>query len=76
MVCGPTMNLRECTEAFRANQISISESTLAHGIMQGKFDFAIGIEAENARVFRIFRDKFYTWLDEMLMREAIRINPM
>ena len=70
MVLPPTMTLHECAEAFRANQISIGENTLADGIAQGRFPFAVCIEGTR-RNFLIFRGAFYRWLEEMMQRDEV-----
>lgn len=61
MVKAPTMTLHECCEAMRANQISISENTLAQMIKDGKLPFAVGVEMRQVTVM-IFRKAFYEWL--------------
>lgn len=74
MAHGPTMRLHECAEAFRANQIAMSEDILAQGICENKFgDFAIGIQSKERKLL-IFRDSFYEWLGKMLKREPIRVD--
>lgn len=72
MVTPPTMTLHECAEAFRANQISISEATLAAGIEQGVFPFAVSVSGKK-RTPLIFRARFYSWLKEMTMKEVMEV---
>ena len=72
MVTPPTMTLHECAEAFRANQVPISESTICAGIEQGIFPFAVCIGGKTRKPM-IFRAKFYAWLREMMMRDVIEI---
>nr|WP_276871608.1 hypothetical protein [Fournierella massiliensis] len=71
----PTMTLHDCCEAFRANQIPISERVLGQMIQEGKMPFAIGtqLDASERSKFLIFRPAFYRWLDGMLDADAIRI---
>lgn len=67
----PTMTLHDCAEGFRANQIPITEDLLADGIENGKFPFAVGLTGKQRKPI-IFRDRFYAWLSDMLLRPAIR----
>ena len=69
------MTLHDCAEAFRANQISISEPKLCDGIEAGQFPFAVclGDGGGSKRTVLIFRSKFYRWLADMLGSQPIEI---
>ncbi len=71
----PTMTLHDCCEAFRANQIPISEGILGQMIQEGKMPFAVGTQLEHSgrSKYIIFRPAFYRWMDEMMGKEVIRI---
>lgn len=70
LVRSPTMTIHDCAEAFRANQIPISEDKLAAGIDNGLFPFAVPLSGSE-RCPIIFRQQFYSWLKTMLMQEEV-----
>lgn len=69
----PTMTLHECAEAFRANLIPITESSLSDGIARGDFAWASTLPSNgNRRKLLIWRDDFYAWLSDKIHRPATR----
>lgn len=70
----PTMTLHECCEAFRANNIQLSEDKLADTIEHGLFsEFALCLKGGQKRSFLIFRRPFYEWLEPRISNPVIRI---
>lgn len=72
----PTMNIHQCAELFRANQIPIGEDVLARFILSGQLPFAIGVDSQQpgeGRRFLIFRDSAYDWLEKKTKRDVVRI---
>ncbi len=65
-----TMSLHECCEAMRANLISISESTLAQALVEGRLPFGFAVEGKRRTVV-IFRYAFYQWLESNIGKKAI-----
>ena len=58
---GPTMTLIELAAEFRASGISVSLPTLADGIAQGVYPFAVCIQGKQ-RTFQISRCRAAEWL--------------
>lgn len=60
-----TMTLQELTLKMREHGIKTGKSTIAKGIEQGKYPFAICIHCDKQRVFEIYTKKFEEWIREV-----------
>jgi antitoxin component of RelBE/YafQ-DinJ toxin-antitoxin module len=60
-----TMTLIELTQKLRALGMKVSQATLADGIEQGVYPFAICIRRKN-RVFEIYTALVDKWIEERL----------
>lgn len=70
----PTMTLHECCEAFRANQISVTEEIMSASIEANCFpEFARPLAGGSRRNYMIFRKPFYKWLESLIEQPVIKI---
>jgi hypothetical protein len=60
-----TMTLIELTMLLRAHGVKVSQATLADGIEQGVYPFAVCIKRKT-RVFEIYTALVYKWIAERI----------
>lgn len=59
-----TMDLNQCAAHLRTHGLSVSNETLAAGIEQGVFPFAVCIGGGKRRVFQIYSRLVDEWIKE------------
>lgn len=67
-----TFTLNECCDAFRANGIPMTASTLAEMLEQGKLPFGYAVRGRQLTTL-IFKEAFYQWLKEKINEDVRRI---
>ena len=74
MTENPCMTLTELIEAFRANQIAVSEETLGDLICEGRLPFAVGVKRGpgHKRKYIISRAGAYQWIESFIGHPAVK----
>ena len=67
-----TLTLTECCEAFRVNDIPMTEMKLAALLKTGHYDWGMAIDMRHTECL-IFKDAFYKWLSGQIGGECVRL---